>query len=185
MLIDNIELLNINAISALLKILEEPNTNIIFILINNNKKIPLTIKSRCIEFKVFLTKNQNIELINKILNDNVYNLVNDELIDNYITPGKIFEILKFSEEFGIDIKNTNLNKLLILIIQNKFYKKNKSYSQLTYTLIELYFRKNITVKSKFLMYMYDYFINKINDVKTYNLDEESLFIEFKEKILNE
>ena len=36
-LIDNIELLNINSINALLKILEEPNDNIYFILINNNK----------------------------------------------------------------------------------------------------------------------------------------------------
>ena len=38
-LIDNIELLNINSVNALLKIVEEPNDNIYFILINNNKKI--------------------------------------------------------------------------------------------------------------------------------------------------
>ena len=36
-LIDNIELLNLNSVNALLKILEEPNDNINFILINNNK----------------------------------------------------------------------------------------------------------------------------------------------------
>jgi DNA polymerase-3 subunit delta' len=45
-LIDNIELLNINSVNALLKILEEPNDNINFILINNNKKILPTLKSR-------------------------------------------------------------------------------------------------------------------------------------------
>ena len=38
-LIDNIELLNKSSINALLKILEEPNKNIYFILIHNNKKI--------------------------------------------------------------------------------------------------------------------------------------------------
>ena len=38
-LIDNIELLNLNSINALLKILEEPNENINFILINNNKMV--------------------------------------------------------------------------------------------------------------------------------------------------
>ena len=38
-LIDNIELLNLNSVNALLKILEEPNDNINFILIHNNKKI--------------------------------------------------------------------------------------------------------------------------------------------------
>ena len=36
-LIDNIEYLNISSINALLKILEEPNENTYFILINNNK----------------------------------------------------------------------------------------------------------------------------------------------------
>ena len=37
-LIDNIELLNVNSVNALLKVLEEPNKNINFILIHNNKK---------------------------------------------------------------------------------------------------------------------------------------------------
>ena len=49
-LIDNIELLNLNSINALLKILEEPNDNINFILINNNKLLE-TLKSRCLNFK--------------------------------------------------------------------------------------------------------------------------------------
>ncbi len=52
-LIDNIELLNLNSINALLKILEEPNENINFILINNNKRILTTLKSRCLNFKIF------------------------------------------------------------------------------------------------------------------------------------
>ena len=55
-LIDNIEYLNINSINALLKILEEPNDNIIFILINNNKKVLPTLLSRCINFKISLEK---------------------------------------------------------------------------------------------------------------------------------
>ena len=37
-LIDNIENLNINSVNALLKSLEEPNNNIFFILISNQKK---------------------------------------------------------------------------------------------------------------------------------------------------
>ena len=31
-------------------------------------------------------------------------------------------------------------------------------------------------------YLYNYFIKKINNVKKYNLDEESLFIELKAKV---
>ena len=70
-LIDNIDLLNINSINALLKILEEPNDNIIFILINNNKKVLPTLKSRCLNFKISLTYVQSINIINKILNKNI------------------------------------------------------------------------------------------------------------------
>ena len=52
-LIDNIELLNTNSVNALLKVLEEPNENINFILINNNKRVISTLLSRCLNFKVF------------------------------------------------------------------------------------------------------------------------------------
>ncbi|MDA9880903.1 AAA family ATPase, partial [Candidatus Pelagibacter sp.] len=75
-LIDNIELLNINAVNALLKILEEPNDNINFILINNNKRILPTLKSRCLNFKIQLTSKQSIEIANKILNNNYNEFLN-------------------------------------------------------------------------------------------------------------
>ena len=55
-LIDNIEYLNLSSVNALLKILEEPNDNIFFILIHNNKKIVSTLLSRCLNFKISLTK---------------------------------------------------------------------------------------------------------------------------------
>ena len=58
-MIDNIETLNINSINALLKILEEPNENINFILISNNKKILPTLKSRCINFKISISYNES------------------------------------------------------------------------------------------------------------------------------
>ena len=50
-LIDNIENLNKNSVNALLKIIEEPNENLFFILINNSEKYILpTLKSRCLTF---------------------------------------------------------------------------------------------------------------------------------------
>ena len=52
-LIDNIENLNKNSINALLKVIEEPNENVFFILINNSeKKILPTLRSRCLTFKM-------------------------------------------------------------------------------------------------------------------------------------
>jgi DNA polymerase-3 subunit delta' len=38
--------------------------------------------------------------------------------------------------------------------------------------------KNINIK-------YSYFLRRISDTKTFNLDEDSLFMEFEEKVLNE
>jgi DNA polymerase-3 subunit delta' len=65
-LIDNIELLNLNSVNALLKVLEEPNQNVHFILINNNKNILSTLRSRCLNFKVQLSAKLSIEITNKI-----------------------------------------------------------------------------------------------------------------------
>ena len=76
-LIDNIEFLNINSVNALLKIIEEPNDNIYFILINNNKQILPTLKSRCLNFKIQLTSSQSFDITNKILNANFIDLINN------------------------------------------------------------------------------------------------------------
>ncbi len=184
-LIDNIELLNINSINALLKVLEEPNNNVIFILINNNKKVLSTLKSRCLNFKVLLSRDQSIEIINKIINEDIRNIINDELINYYITPGQLFNFIKFSREYEIDLKNNNLKEFLNIIIKNKIYKKEKKINEIIYSFIELYFRNNISIKNINLFKLYHYFLKKINDTKIYNLDEETLFLEFEEKILNE
>ena len=82
-LIDNIELLNINSINALLKILEEPNENINFILIHNNRKILSTLLSRCINFKISLSNNDYLKISNQLLSNDLNNLVSNELINYY------------------------------------------------------------------------------------------------------
>ncbi len=183
-LIDNIDLLNINSINALLKILEEPNKKIIFILINNNKRVLSTLKSRCLSFKVFLSHEQSNKIINKLFNNDVYKIINHELIHNYITPGKLFNIINFSYENNIDIKKINLREFLSLLINNKIYKKNKSSSLIIFSCIELFFRNNMSVQNISLFDTYKYFLNKINNTKIYNLDEETLFMEFEDKVLN-
>ena len=122
----------------MLKILEEPNENIIFILINNNKRVLSTLKSRCLNFKIFLTKDQTIRIINQLLNDDINTIINDKLLDYYSTPGKLFKLIKLSEEYDLDLVNFDLKTILKTIIKNKIY----------------------------------------------NLDEETLFMEFEDKILN-
>ena len=183
-LIDNINLLNINSANALLKILEEPNNNIYFILINNNKKILPTLKSRCLDFKIILTNDQSIKTINNILNDDIKNFINDELINNYSTPGQLFELIQISNENNIDLKNINLKELISFIINQKSYKKDLYIKDLVYSLIELYFRKNISVKNTTFLQIYRYFLKKIDNTKKFNLDEEILFMEFQDRVLN-
>jgi DNA polymerase-3 subunit delta' len=184
-LIDNIELLNINSVNALLKILEEPNDNINFILINNNKKILPTLKSRCLNFKIQLNFNQSIDTINKILNNNIYDLLNIELINYYNTPGQLFNLINIQNQFGLNLKEINLRDLIIFIIKNKHYKKDLVINELIYSLIEFYLRSKISVDDISLINIKDYFLKKINDTKKFNLDEETLLMEFEDKVLNE
>ena len=183
-LIDNIELLNINAVSALLKILEEPNDNINFILINNNKKILSTLKSRCLNFKIRLTFKQSIEIANKILDNNYNEFLNEDLVNNYSTPGEILNLIDFANINDIDLIETNLKDFIKKIIMEKLYKKNNSIKNLIYSLMEFYFRKNVSVTNIKLINSYSYFLKKIENTKTFNLDEETLFMEFEDSILN-
>ncbi len=183
-LIDNIELLNINSVNSLLKTLEEPNENINFILINNNKKVLPTLKSRCLNFKIFLTKDQSVAIINQILKNNIDNIISTKFYDNYVTPGKIYKLINFSDEYNLDLYNSNLKETLKTLIRDKIYKKDKTIIEIIYSFIELYFRNNISIKNISLIKSYSYFLKKINNTKIYNLDEETLFMEFEDKILN-
>ena len=186
-LIDNIENLNKNSVNALLKIIEEPNENVFFILINNSEKyiIP-TLKSRCLTFKINFTFNESMSISNQILGENIFDLVNHDLINYYNTPGEIINLINFSKDKDINLKNYTLIDILNLLIENGFYKKNKSVKNLLVNFIELFFLKKYrfnNTKSSLLSFYYT-FINKINNTEKFNLDEESLFLEFKSKILN-
>ena len=183
-LIDNIELLNINSVNALLKIIEEPNENIYFMLINNNKKILPTLKSRCLNYKINLTFNQSFDITNKILDQNVLNLINDQMINYYSTPGSILNLLDFANKNNVDLKDIDLKDLIKQILMEKKYKKDQFIKYLIYSLIEIYFRKNVSVKNIKLLSVQNYFLKKINYTKIFNLDDETLFMEFEDRVLN-
>ena len=183
-LIDNIEFLNKHSINSLLKILEEPNDNINFILINNNKKILPTLKSRCLIFKVYQSYDETIEVVNKLINNNIYDLINIELLNNYNTPGQLLKIIKFSLDHQIDLKNIDLKNFLSFIIKNKIFKNDKLINDFIYSLLELYFRNCVSINNIYSLNLYHYFVRKIYNTKIYNLDQESLFMEFEDRILN-
>ena len=184
--IDNVEYLNKNSINALLKIIEEPNENIYFILINNSEKNMLpTLKSRCITFKIHFSFDETVNICNQILNQNILNELNHDLINYYCTPGEIIKLVQFAEEKQINLKDHDVSSIISLIIENTYYKKNIFIKNLLINFIELFLLKRYKTSNNknFLLDFYQNFIQKINNTEKFNLDEESLFLEFKSKIL--
>ena len=183
-LIDNIEFLNVSSINALLKILEETSKNIYFILINNNKKILPTLLSRCINFKIFLSNHESLEILNTLLGQNFNNLINSDLINYYSSPGNIINLYKFALDNNYDLKNITLKDFLKIIFEKNHFKKDHTLKYLFYDLIEFYLNKINSDFSLDIYEKYNYFLRRISDTKKFNLDEESLFIEFENNILN-
>ena len=183
-LIDNIELLNLNSANALLKIIEEPNEKLLFILIHNNsKRIIKTIKSRCIVFNKQFTYNENLTIANDLANYDLKDYFNSSIINHYFTIGDFLYLYNFSITNKIDIKNKSLKELILYLINFKIYKNNQDLTNLIYKLIESYFHYSfLNNKNLYIYSLYQYFINKINYTNKFNLDIESLFLEFKNKI---
>lgn len=183
-IIDNIETLNISSINALLKVLEEPPSNTYFILINNDRFILPTLKSRCINFKISLDYKTSISVINKILDNDIMKFVNKDLINYYLTPGQIYHLIEFFKIQKYDLKDYDLKSFLKLVIKNNLYKKDSLIKDIIFQYFEFYFLTKVKLAKSRTFEYYDYFLKRINDTKKFNLDEESLFIEFEYKILN-
>ena len=187
-LIDNVENLNINSLNALLKIIEEPNENLFFILIHDNKKsLKETLKSRCITFKLNLTFEKTIEITEKILNRNIFDTLNDDLIYYYFTPGELINLITFAEHNNIDLKNHSLKNFLLLLINENYYSKNNFIKYYIFTMIQIYFLKLLhqSRSKNEINFQYTKFINMIYYCNKFNLNSGNLFMEFKKKVLNE
>ena len=186
-LIDNIEFLNIYSSNALLKIIEEPNEKLIFILIHNNsKKIIETIKSRCIIYKKKFTFNENLSIASKLVDVNLKNYFSESIINYYFTVGDFLYLYNFSKKNKLDLQQMSLKSLLIYLINFKNNKNEPKLINFIYRLIESYFHYSFLNNKNINLYnFYKYFIKKINYTNKFNLDIESLFLEFKNKVINE
>ena len=186
-LIDNAENLSLSSSSALLKIIEEPNNNVFFILIlDNNKSVSSTLLSRCIKFNLNMTSNESLDTTNKIIKNNLLDLINPDFLHYYNTPGDFLNLLNFTKNKNIDILKLNLKDLIKLLIETTDYKKDLNSQKNISKFIELYFINLIKANaSKNIIILYSEFIKKMHNVRKFNLDFESLIIEFKTKVLNE
>ena len=186
-LIDNIEYLNKNASNALLKILEEPNEKVIFILIKDSAKFLIkTINSRCINFNINLNHTQKEFILNNILENDFYENLNVDFKNFYFSPGDFVNLYYLFVNNNIEYQFT-IEQLLDYIIKNKIYKKDPFIKNNMNLFFELYFSK------KFFMYKnnisafnnYKVFIKEVNEIYKYNLDLESVLIRFEKTSVNE
>ena len=185
-IVDNVENLNINSSNALLKSLEEPNENVIYILTHNSgSKIQDTIKSRCINFKLFLN-NPNIKLIvNNFFSKNIYDSISNDFINYYNNPSFLISLINYINENSLDISNLTIDNLIYYLIENKDYTKNKFIKENIKVFLELFFYKKINFSNKNIYKLKEYFNFKLNQMQKYNLDTESFFLEFQQKLLSE
>ena len=185
-IIEDINLLGINSANALLKSIEEPNDKTYYILINNSEfKILNTIKSRCLEFKLALTNSEVIEIVNYYFNSDKYIDINLDFINNYNSPSFLISLVNFLENNDLSIKECNIEDLFTYIIKNKLYTSDEFIIEYLNLFIELFFYKNINNSKNISFKIKKYFYLKLSFVKKYNLDFESFFLEFNDKLLSE
>ncbi len=185
-IIENVNLLGINSANALLKSIEEPNDKIYFILINNSEFRTLeTLKSRCLEFKLNLLNSEVMEIVNHHFNNDIYKDINLDFVNNYNSPSFLISLVNFLENNDLSIKDNSIEDLLSYIIKNKSYTSNDFIKEYLNLFIELFFYKNINISKKISFKIKKYFYLKLFFVKKYNLDFESFFLEFNDKLLSE
>ncbi len=184
--IEDLSLMGLNSANALLKSIEEPNNQTFYIFINNSEfKILETIKSRCLEFKLNLINSEVIEIVNYYFNGDIYNDINLDFINNYNSPSFLISLVNFLESNDLSIKECNIEDLLSYVIKNKIYTSDEFIKEYLNLFIELFFYKNINNSKKISFKIKKYFYQKLSFVKKYNLDFESFFLEFNEKLLSE
>ena len=186
-LIDDVEYLNVNAINALLKVIEEPNNSTIFILINNiEKKIKDTLRSRCIEFKLSINNLSIKKILNNLYPDIYYDEISHDFIEHSLSLANLIDFINICKNEKLDFKNIIIENFLKHIFENNLYKK-KEYQNIDFKIfIETFFRKKINnINNEKIFNLYSYFNLKFEKSKKFNLDMESFFLEFNSKLLNE
>lgn len=184
-LIDNAELMSLNATNSLLKVVEEPTDNLHFIIIHDNsKKILDTIRSRCIIFKKNFTQSEIKDIFEKLTNSDFNQIFHNCYLKYYFSISDFIFMKEFSEKNSLTLKAEGFNEIISFLVSKKDYKKDLINLNLILKLIQCHFLESF--KKNKNIYFYNYyqnFIKKINDTLRYNLDLESLFFEFEDKYL--
>jgi DNA polymerase-3 subunit delta' len=189
-LIDNAEYLNLHSVNALLKIIEEHNLNTFVIIIHNSSiKLVETLKSRCIEFKIFFSNQERQIILENLLK--YYDLkININLLEKiksfYDSPGIILNLVKLINEAAIDLGDPNLINVISNLMEYILRNKNNANLNLLQNTIELFFfqeLKKTNNKSKISL-NYSKVLESLNSFRKYNIDMNNTFYEMKENIVH-
>ncbi len=184
---DNIEIFNINSLNALLKVIEEPQSNNNFILINNKTKPLLkTIYSRCIEIKISLSEQNRLNIIESLIKKHKIEPLIDFRSIN-ITPGNFLLFNELCEKNSISINNNFVENLNLII--NLFKKsKDKELINLILFLNDLNFNNLYKKKSVNLDKVFEnrsFVVNNLNKFLNQNLNQNTLVNALKNQLSNE
>ena len=187
-IIDNVENLNNHAANSLLKILEEPTTNLNFILIlDSQKKILKTISSRCVKFDFSLNIKERNKLISSITEDNFYEKLSNDFKNNYLSPKFYFGLHNFFIQNNFVKYNLDIEDFLFFVFENKLFKKNTFFLDHINHFVELYFykmiKKKINIEKNFNSF--NNLLIDLNNTVKYNLDFEPFFLKFMKIISDE
>ena len=185
-LIDNVEYLNQSSVNALLKIIEEPNNKIYFFLIyDSSKRIIATLNSRCIKFNLQIINSKRQKILNNLIKSNFYENLNPDLKNYYFSHGDYINLYNYITEKSLD-ENISIENLLKFIIDEKEYKNNIYIKENFSLFIELYYNKKFLNINSNIKYFdkFKYYIKKNYSVNKFNLDLETLIIEFKAQLNN-
>ena len=189
-LIDNAEYLNLHSVNALLKIIEEPPSNTFIIFIHNSSiKLIETLKSRCIEFKIFFSNQEKQKILDNLLI--YYDLKIDinfleKIKSFYDSPGTILNLVKLINEGVIDTNKTDLINVISNLMEFNLKNRNNINLNLLQNIIELFFFKEIkkNINKNKISLNYSHVLKRLNFFRTYNLDMNNTFYEIKENIVH-
>ena len=104
----------------------------------------------------------------------------------YNTPGDLVNLIKFADSINLNLKEFDLKKFLLHLIDNGYYKNNIYVKNSIYQFIELYLLKLMKLSNSKTRVnsLYKESIKKIYEMKKFNLDPESIFIHLKAKLFN-
>ena len=183
--INNVENLSISSSNAILKIIEEDKDNIFFFLVYSKNKFLLdTVKSRCVEYNLFLNSKFISVIIDDYFKKEIYNLIPNEFKNVYMTPSSFINLIKFCDNFNLNIATINIDQIVKIILNDNLYRTQKLSFDEIKLYIELYFYNKLrTKKNENQMKFYNYFNKKFYNAVRYNMDLYSIFLEFQKNFV--